>query len=239
MISSRGWRSVAATGMALIVLGCGGRQTGLDSQVGPSPVVLKDTSPGQLAVSVALNLGGYDTSTRDKTVLDVNFQQSGRPVEFTGGESVTCTGVALKRFIGSFEVTLPTASIAGRAMTCVYTSGQQSAPLTFRVPKELVILMPREHEPIPHGPRTIVTYSGDPDNTLWVVALSPNAKAIAPPDAITATSATLDTSALQAGEGSIALTDPTSLPLTEIQGPQFHSVGGSARRMTMVAVVWV
>jgi len=77
--------------MALIVIGCGGGETGLNSsQAGPSPTVLTDTSPGHLTVFVALNMGGYSAASRVKTLIDVNFQHSGRPVEFIAGERVTC-----------------------------------------------------------------------------------------------------------------------------------------------------
>jgi hypothetical protein len=103
----------------------------------------------------------------------------------------------------------------------------------------LVVLSPREHERVPHGPNTVIGYEGGADNALWVVAISPNAKAFAKPDAITATSATLDTSPLLTGEGSITLTDPNSIPLVGIQGTQFHSIDGSSRRVTSIAVLWV
>lgn len=239
-ISGLRWRSLGAIGIAVVVIGCGGGQTGLNgSEVGPSPIVLKDTSPGQLTVFVALNMGGYDAATRDKTLVDVNFQHGGRLVEFIAGERVTCNDVALKRFTGSFEGEFLTASIAGKSMSCVYKSRQQSAPFTVGVPQALVILAPLDHEQVRRSPHTTVRYSGGLETNLWVVALSTNAKAVAQSNDITATSATLDTRALGAGEGSIALTDPSSLPLTAIQGAQFQSDGGSARRMTMVAVVWV
>jgi hypothetical protein len=53
------------------------------------------------------------------------------------------------------------------------------------------------------------------------------------------TSATMDTSSFTVGDGSIALTDPNNIPLPELQAGQFKSASGSARRMTMVSVVWV
>jgi hypothetical protein len=71
------------------------------------------------------------------------------------------------------------------------------------------------------------------------VALGTSAKAVAQPDAITSSGATLDTTTLGAGEGSIVLTDPNNLPLAEVEGSQFQSAGASARRETMVSVVWV
>lgn len=218
---------------------CGPSHDLLSSQAEPSPVVLADTSASQLAVSVAVNMGGYDDSTRDKTSIDVFLQHNGRPVQFIEGEHVDCGGVPLTRFTGSFEAGYSTAAIAGRVMTCAYTSGQQSATFTFGVPQPLGVLSPREHERVPHGPNTVIKYGGGADNTLWVVAISPSAKAFAKPDAITATSATLDTSPLLTGDGSITLTDPNNVPLAELQGSQFQSIAGSSRRVTSIAVLWV
>jgi hypothetical protein len=232
-----GWCSAAVTGIALIALSaCGGPHGIIGSTVGPSPVVLNDTSAAQLTVSVALNMG--DSTPRDRTSLHVGFQHEGHPVKFVAGEHVECGGVASKPFIGSFEGSFATASIADKVMTCTYTSGQQSASLSFRVPKQLVILMPREGEQVPRGRSTIVSFTGSSDPSPWVVALSRMSKASAQPGQ-TLTNATLDTSSLTPGEGSIALTDPNSIPVPEFQAGQFKSGNIWARRMTMVSVVWV
>jgi hypothetical protein len=201
-------------------------------------VVLADTSAGQLAVTVSLNMGGYDDATREKTIIDVFLQHDGKPVQFIKGEHVDCGRLPLTAFTGSFEATFATASIAGKVVTCTYTSGQQSTLFTFRAPQQLEIVSPRQHERVPHGSNTVIQLGGG-TSPLWVVALSPSAKAVANADAITATSAMLDTSTLQTGEGSIAVTDPTNVPLADIQGSQFQSIAGSSRRATIVAVVWI
>lgn len=240
MTSHRAWWSIAVTAAVIIVIGCGGGSAGFNgSSAGPSPIVLTDTSPGQLNVFVSLNMGGYDSVSRARTFIDIFFQHSGRPVKFTAGEHVICNSVLMNGFVGSFETSMPTESIADKAMTCTYTSGQRSAFISFRGPQQLVIVAPRENEQVPRGAATTVRYSGAMDSSLGVVALSQDAKAVARPKDITPTSASLDTSALGAGKGSIALTDPSSFPLAELQGAQFQSVRGNARRMTMVAVVWV
>lgn len=234
------WCLVLPIGIGLLVGACGSSPAGLnDSEAGPSPVVLKDTSPGQLTVSVGVNMGGYDANARDRTLIDVNFLHDSRPVRFIAGEQLKCNDVPLKSFTGSFEIEFATMLIAGKAMTCVYRSGSQTASLTFDIPPALVILSPTDHEKVRHGPRTTVRYSGAMKSDLWVVALSPNAKAVAETNEITTTMATLDTSALGTGDGSIALTDPSNFALTDIQGHQFRSVQGTARRMTMVAVAWI
>jgi hypothetical protein len=183
-------------------------------------------------------MGAYDSASRDRTSLYVSFQHDGHPVRFVAGEHVECGGAASKAFIGAFEGSFSTASIADRPMTCIYTSGQQSASLSFRVPQQLLVLAPLEHEHVTRGRRTAVTYSGSTDPQLWVVALSQMSKTSAQPGP-TLTSATLDTTSLTPGEGSIAVTDPNSIPLTELQAGQFKSASGWARRMMMVSVVWI
>lgn len=92
---------------------------------------------------------------------------------------------------------------------------------------------------MPRSRQTTVTYLGAQGSSLWVVALTPTSKAAAEPSSITATSATLDTSRFEPSDGSISLSDPSNFALQGIEGSQFQAVSGSARRMTMVAVVWV
>ena len=159
-------------------------------------------------------------------------------MKFVAGEHVTCDVFDLKLYTGSFEASFPAAWVAGKSMTCTYVWGGQSAPITFRVPARLTILSPRENEHVFHGTNTTITYSGEPDTTLWVVALGTNVKAVAKPEAITPTQAVVDTSALAPGAGSIALTEP-ELVLHDIQGLAFQSVGGRAWAGTMVSVTWV
>lgn len=236
----RDWRPLAAFTAAGILVACGrsGTVGEYSSGPGPSPVVLQDTSPGQLTVSVVMSIGGYDAATRDRTLIDVLFRHGGLPVAFIAGEQVTCAGIAMKAFTGSFENAVPTSSVAGKTVTCIYTYGRQSAPFSFKVPAGIIILAPQERQRVPRAVGTRISFTGGVDNTLWVVAISPNMKAVAKPGDITPTSAQLDTSVLSAGQGSIALTDPNSIPVAEIQAGQFQSVTASARRMASVSVVW-
>jgi hypothetical protein len=222
-----------------LILGCGAIHGDYpSSQIGPSPIVLSDTSPGQLGVLVGLNMGGYDAATRHTTQMHVSFQHGDRRVNFIAGEQFACNGVVPKRFVGSFEFSHPTEAIAGKVMTCLYTSGQQSTSISFKVPPELAIVAPREHEQVPRSSNTTVSYRGGMNTDMWIVALSPNWKAVVQPKDITLTSAKLDTVTFQAGAGSIALSDSNSFPLTEIHGGQFQSVSATARRITAVNVIW-
>ena len=229
-------RLAGALAMAFLTVACGNHGDHSGSQVGPSPVVLTDTSPKELAVTVAINMGGYEAATRDKTLIDIFFQHGGRPVRFVAGEGVTCGAVRLK---WSFKAEFVTSAVAGKPIICLYTSAHASAPITFQIPHALAILTPRDHEQVQTGAKTVVTYGGVTDSNTWVVALGSNSKAVARPENVTSAGATLDTTALGSGEGSIALTDPNNFPLAAIQAPKFQSVQGSARRMTMVAVTWV
>jgi hypothetical protein len=231
-------KTIVAILLAALAFACGGGPPELTSQAGPSPVVLSDTSAGRLDVFVRLTMGGYDPATRDRTMIDVNFEHGAHPVRFVADEHVVCGGLALQRFTGAFEGTLPTASIAGTVMTCAYTSGEHSAPISFRVPQAPVILAPRDREQVPHGANTAVRYTAEPDPTMWVIAISPRAKAVAKPDSMTPAGATIDTTALLTGAGTIAITQP-GLPLHELQATQFQSVTGGATAATVVVVEWI
>jgi hypothetical protein len=235
------WRAVAASVLFMMAAGCGAgpaNTAGVQSQVGPSPVVLADTSPGQLQVSVMLSTGGYDVATRENTRIDVAFSAGGHPVKFVSGERVTCDSVGLIQYTGTFEGTFVTAVIAGKPLTCRYLHGAKSSSIEISVPKRFVVLSPREHDVIPRGTRTVVTFDAATSSGLWgVVALGPMSKAVAHPDAITAGQATLDTTGLQAGTGSLAFTlQPGQLRLA---APEFKAVSGSAQSSTMIAVTWV
>src|SRR5690348_12706051 len=87
--------SAAVIGIAVATAPCGASGDRLGSQIGPSPIVLADTSPAQLSVAVLLNSGGYTDESRSKTLLDISFQHGGRPVQFVKGEKVACDGVEL------------------------------------------------------------------------------------------------------------------------------------------------
>lgn len=234
---------VLATLMALMISGCGASSTTIDgSQVGPSPIILEDTSASQLAVFISINVGGYDLATRNKAVLDINFQHTGRPVNLVAGEKLTCSTLKLTWHYGGgfeFEFEVGANGISATAIACTYDSHGRSAPLIIPLPPILEVVSPVDHAGISRGPSTIVRYRGAKEGGMWVVALSSNAKASAEVADMTATEAILDTSRLTAGEGSIALTDPNNFPLVGIDGPSFQSVQGSARRSTFVPVVWM
>ncbi len=232
-----GVEALAVLVMLLLASCCRGSPGPTDeSSVASSPVVLKDTSPNQLRVFVGITLGGYDSSTRDRALVDVGFQANGRPVKFVADEAVTCNEIPLNRFIGAFEATLSRTMIEGKSMRCRYSYRQRSAPIAFGVPCGLVILSPREHESVTASPQTTVDYRAAADATPWVVAFGSRSKVWARPDATTSTRATLDTSALR-GAGSIFLTQ--QFDLKDIQAPQFQSIAGRVTSMTVVAVTWV
>lgn len=233
-----GSRCVSVIAVLLLVCGCGGSLGGVtSSSIGVAPVVLSDTSPGQLQVFVAITLGGYNPATRETASIDINLQSSGRPVKFVADESVSCgAGTALKRFIGSFEGTFRKAEVEGKTVICQYTTGQVTTPLVFRVPAGLVILSPRENDSVPASGQTDVAYRSGLGTSLFVVALAPQAKAWARPENTTPTHATFDTSSLH-GAGSISLTQ--QFDHIDIQAAPFKASAGRVQSMTMISVTWV
>lgn len=170
-----------AIGVGLVVSGCATSGNTIDgSQVGPSPVVLEDSSPAQLGVFVSLNIGGYDVASRNQAVLDINFQHAGSPVAFIADERVTCNGVTLKRFQGGlfeFHFAVDPLPVVPAGIACTYSSDGHSAALSVPVPPMLKVVLPTDHERVSRGPHTLVQFSRPQQAGLWVVALSVNAKA--------------------------------------------------------------
>jgi len=68
---------------------------GQASEAGPPPLTLRNPSPSQLSVFVAVQIGGYDAVTRDKTTIALLFSSKGRAVQLAGSEQLLCNGKAL------------------------------------------------------------------------------------------------------------------------------------------------
>jgi hypothetical protein len=238
MTVRKGSRAFAgALAAVAFAAGCGTPGEFNSSQAGPSPVVLADTSAGQLQIGVYLSMGGYDPTRREGAIVDINFTAAGRPVSFIRNEAVNCNGTALTRYTGAFEGTFRLGDVAGKAMKCVYVSGNQPASITVLAPRRLVILTPREGETVTRSAQTDINYESDPSAVPWaIVGISANVKASALPGAATSSHAALNTSNFTPGRGTIALTQ--QLDFIEIQAPAFRSVTGRANLMTMVQVVW-
>jgi hypothetical protein len=66
-------RSSSTTTATALGSGCHGPIGSEGDCAGPRPIVLKDTSPGQLALSLSLQIGGYTADTRDTTEMTVSF----------------------------------------------------------------------------------------------------------------------------------------------------------------------
>jgi hypothetical protein len=210
----------------------------MGSQVGPSPAVLEDTSPSQLDVLVTAQMGYIDQGA-DQTLIDLTFQHDRRPVKFVAGELMKCNDAPVKSFTGSFELELPTISIAGRQVKCLYRSGGQTASVSFELPPRLVILAPSSGQQIRRGTRTVVRFDGATAAELWVVALGPDAKAVAETIDVAKAMTTLDTSKVGAGDGSVTLTDPLDFDMPRVDGLEFRSIRATARRTTTIPVVWI
>lgn len=253
------WRVCALAGLALLVSGCApGAATStqssatparttvsavstvviVDDPIGPPAIVLKDTSPGQLALALSLTMGGYDASTRDMIGLGISFTHQKRLVQFVAGEHITCNCLAVPGFGTNFELQVSSATFSGKLITCTYSSGKTSATFTFTCPQAPAILSPQEGAQVKRGKQTPVQYRIAPDGPYYLIALDPPQKAWTPTAASQPNPVTLNTSAFPAGPGSIAISQYFTLP--DLRGPAFQSVeeiAGSAEYE--IAVNWV
>lgn len=226
------WEVVFLLSLALALAACGGI-----ADYVPQPVVLPDTTPAQLDAFLAVTMGGYDAATRDMTQLHVGFAAGGRPVQFIADERVVCNGVTLQRFVGSFDAMVPTTTVAGKLLSCTYTSGHSSATFTLTVPAAPAILAPRNHAQVPREAQTVVQYRLPAGTVSGVVALAPAGKATADQGAAGNSQTLLDTRLLSPGSGSVALAMDLTLP--NMPNPGFKSLRVRGEAMTMVAVTWV
>ena len=241
------WRTLAVLCMALLVTGCASRSIDSSSihsssaggdYIGMStPIVLKDTSPGQFAPTVSLMLGGYIPATRDSATLGISFEIKGQAIQFVGNERMTCNGTAMQRFGGNFEATLSLAAIAGQLVTCTYISGHTSATLTFTAPIAPAILSPQDNAQVPRSANTLVSYRAAQDAPFYIIALGPTKKAWTPTAANQPNPVILDTSAFLPGSGFIALTQ--TFTLSDFRWTGFQSVSGAGGAQEQIAVTWV
>src|SRR3981081_827802 len=160
--------------------GCGSQQTTVSQGVsvaqlanrsqtpGPSladrgvpPVILRNPSPRQLEVSINVTMGGYDRTTRGTTMIGLDFQSNGQPVQFAGQERLTCNGaiMPLHNRVAVFEVAEGRTSIFERkAFSCTYSAGSASATLVFTVPSAPVIRSPQDFAQLPRRTNTLISY---------------------------------------------------------------------------------
>jgi hypothetical protein len=229
------WTSCVAVGAGMLLVGCGNPHQGAPECPATLCQTLKDTSAGQLSMLVALN---EEASYPSMTSIRIEFQspQEGKVVGLVAGEHLSCDGVIFTQFPAAFGRDVGTSSIAGRSVKCVYISGQQSTAFAFTVPEQLKILAPGNRERVHRGPRTVITYQGRV-TTLSVRASGGNAQVGAVPDSITMTSAVVDTSSMQTGDGFVEITEPCFG--IEVEGAAFQSASGYECAAAIVAVVWL
>src|SRR5260221_713924 len=126
---------------------------GQASLAGSPPLTLRDPSPSQLTVFVAVQIGGYDAVTRDKTTIDLLFSSKGRAVQFAGSEHLVCNGKALPLHgrPEDSQIAGPTSALEGQTFHCTYSAGHTSATLTFTVPHTPTISVPRDQARLPRS----------------------------------------------------------------------------------------
>lgn len=242
--------------------GCGSQQTTVSQGVsvaqlanrsqtaGPShsqadrgvpPVILRNPSPRQLEVSINVTMGGYDRTTRGTTMIGLDFQSNGQPVQFAGQERLTCNGaiMPLHNRVAVFEVAEGLTSILeGKAFSCTYSAGSASATLVFTVPSAPVIRSPQDFAQLPRKTNTLISYHVQGGKLLGIVALGPFAKALAHLDTPGKMQATVDTSAFSKGPGTISLSQALDFQVTQT-GVPFKSLFAGGTAVAMVEVIWI
>ncbi len=205
---------------------------------GPPPVVLGDTSPSHLDLSLYLSVGGYDSSTRNMTEMAISFSSRGRRVQFVADERVTCNGVALQRGGGTFDVKVSSDAFASKLVTCTYTSGRSAATVAFTMPVAPTIVSPQDNVELARSTKTAVTFRiGGHSTMFYVIALGPSSKAWSYPVGTRPTQALLDTSAFSPGPGFVALSQSFDLP--DLHGSGFQSVDAQGSATQQNRVTWV
>src|SRR5258708_18772762 len=184
------------------LVGCGiGDSAGTaraQSDIGAPPILLRDPSPGQLAAYINVTIGGYEPTTRQTTSVGLSFSSNGRLVQFAGHERLTCNGTAvpLQNQIASFQVAqAPTSTLEGHPFSCTYSASGISAALMLTIPSAPVIRSPQDFAQVPRSTNTLITYEVRGGKLLGIVALGPEAKAIAHLDTPRLLQATVNTSA--------------------------------------------
>ncbi len=212
-------------------------RTATDSYVGPPPIILQDTAPGQLALSVNLGFGGYDAATRDTAELDVVFASRGRTVQFVAGERLACNGLALPSYGTNFDLKVPSELFSGKLVTCTYTSGTRAATFSFTAPLAPAILSPQDGAQVARSLQTPVTYRRSPAWAFYVIALGFSTKAWTPTALSQPNPVLLNTSALAPGTGSITLNQ--FFTLSDVRGPAFQAAEGRGGAIYAIQVTWV
>jgi hypothetical protein len=213
---------------------------GQASEAGPPPLILRDPSPSQLSLFVAVKIGGYDAVTRGKTTIHLLFSSKGRAVQFAGSEQLVCNGKALSLHTLPLDSQLagPTSALEGQTFHCIYSAGHTSATLTFTVPRTPTISVPRDQAQLPRSKNTLVVYNAQGETPMGIVALGSPAKAIARLATPGAGQATVDTSSFPTGAGSITLTETLTISVTQT-GTPFASLGARGDVIVSIDVTWI
>jgi hypothetical protein len=205
----------------------------VESDAGPPPIVLADTSPKNLAATIGISMGGYDSASAGTTTIAILFFSGTRAVQFQRGETVACHGDRPQLLSTSFYALYPTASVAGAPFVCVYTSGKTTAQLRFTIPAAPTILTPTAGATVQRSTTTAIHYRAA-GTISGIVALGRTNKAIA--HLYANGMASVDTNHFATGPGSIALTQfPTVVNAT---APAFASIQAGCSAIAYNNVTW-
>ncbi len=200
-------------------------RTATDSYAGPPPIILRDTAPGQLALSVNLGFGGYDAVTLgDSRAPAAHREVVGCP-GWRNQESPAFMRAECQELFSS------------KLVTCTYTSGTRAATFSFTAPLAPAILSPQDGAQVARSSQTPVTYRLSPDWAFSLVALGFSTKAWTPTALSQPNPVLLNTSALSPGTGSLALNQ--FFTLSDVRGPAFEAVEGRGGAIYAIQVTWV
>jgi hypothetical protein len=217
------------------------------SDGGVPPVIVHNPAPGTLSVDVSVEVNQGIQDTQSMTDVGLGFYQGQNVVQFAGSERVTCNGtdLPLKDRAAFFElIHAPTAQVVGMTVRCAYAAGGTVAAFAVQLPEPPAITSPTAGAHVSRAAQTIVTYRCDPASCTLrgIVALATDqgkpGKTIAQLETPGPQQATLDTSILPVGPGSIVLTGNMKLPITT-SGAAFASTSGTGDISFPVAVTWI
>jgi hypothetical protein len=194
-----------------------------------------------LTVEVSITIGSYDPNAGEMTTVALGFQSGDKVVQFTGNERLTCSGTDLPVHdrAAIFQVADgPTAALEGRAIKCTYSAGGVSATIVLTIPRAPAILAPHAEAQVQRAAKTLITYQAFGGQLLGIVALGPNNKALAQLNTPGPGQAIVDTSAFQAGPGTLALTQALDVPLTQT-GAAFAAVQTNGQAEVAVTITWI
>src|SRR5262249_37596623 len=142
------------------------------------PVVLRNPSPVELAVSMSVTFDQPIGSTQPMVEVGLGFASGEDAVQFAGNERVACDGADLppKAKVAVFVVLrAPAAQAAGRTVHCEDAAGGVVAGIVLQLPTAPAITSPQIYAHVARSVETPIAYHDDSaiGSLPTIVALGP------------------------------------------------------------------